>query len=89
MTDFTGIDAERARSISSTAAASREETLVFFENVIGFAAEQQRSNETTVSLAENAHTHQGIEYAVLTLTTRGFDVTRAGGPETCTYLVKW
>ncbi|WP_435003715.1 hypothetical protein [Xanthomonas arboricola] len=89
MTDFTNIDADRARFISSTAPASREETLAFFENIIGFAAEQNRSNETKVVLGKNAHTNQGIEYAVLTLSTRGFDVKPAGDPEARTYLVKW
>ncbi|WDM67477.1 MULTISPECIES: hypothetical protein [Xanthomonas] len=89
MTDFTNIDADRARLISSTVPASREETLAFFENIIGFAAEQQRSNGATVALAKNAHTNQGIEYAILTLSTRGFDVKPAGDPEARTYLVKW
>lgn len=84
--EFTAAD---ARAIATGERLSKEETLAFFESVIRFGAENQRSTEITVALAAGAHTEESITYAVVQLTGRGFDISKVEGLTNPTYVVKF
>lgn len=65
----------------------REEALAYFESLMLFSADNQRSETTTVAMAKERFSQEAIEFAVLTLTTRGFNVERVEGIENPTYKV--
>ena len=74
MSQYSGITAEQARTFSSAEAASPPETLAIVESIVGQAAENQQVSTARAVLSRAAHTKQGIEYAALHLTSRGFNV---------------
>ncbi|MBB4654160.1 putative glyoxalase superfamily protein PhnB [Xanthomonas sp. F14] len=87
MSEFSGLDAETARKFALTPAGNGEAALKYFEEVIGFAAKNQRKTEAKVSLPKDAFTPEGITYAVTQLSGRGFEISKIEGAQDPTYLV--
>lgn len=85
-TEFTAKD---AAALADANAATREETLDYFESIIRSTAEGQRTHTVTVALPKGRFTKGGIDFAILTLTTRGFEVENVEGTDNPTYKVSF
>ncbi|MCC4606832.1 hypothetical protein [Xanthomonas campestris] len=85
-TEFTAKD---AAALANADADTREETLSYFESIIRSTAEGQRVRTVTVALPKERFTKASIEFAILTLTTRGFDVEKVEGVDNPTYKVSF
>ena len=89
MSQYSGITADQARAFSSATPASPEETLTIIESVIGQAADNQQITSARATLTKAGHSKQGVEYAVLHLTTRGFTVNLGENGPYYTIDISW
>jgi len=89
MSTYEGITAAQACELSRRPAESKEKTLKFAEVVIGNAAEKQRREETVVRFNKEAHSKEGVDFAISELSSRGYSVELKDSGDLYELTVNW
>lgn len=82
-----GITPEQARALAASPLPTREKTLEYFEILIASAAADHHATEVVVNMIPGTHSPEAVDFAVLTLTGRGFQVEKTENAGFQTYRI--